>query len=174
VVLKLTCTGGAFALEAVDVDFQPMPLIPTRRLPALTPGAICQPPLTPPAGPGDNTGGGPGPGSPPDPMTCTACADWMAANTTGTVGGQPAYRLAGMSTFAGCQTELALALPTLLAANICGLGSDPNVYITQSLGHSTPADGVQAASAFLALNPDDYLPTDNKTWEVFFRCADNP
>lgn len=172
-VLKMSSTGR-FALESCQTDTQPTPLNPIDRRPALTPTAPCQPPLAAAAPPGDDTGGGPGPGG-VDPPTCTACATWMAANFTNTIGGQQAYRLAGSNgagnTLLGAQDEVAMNLPTLLAANICDIGSNPNLYVTSMDVALDPNPQIMSASAFAGLTVPPYSAYE-KTWNVYFRCAD--
>ena len=172
-VLRLSCTGAAFALEACQVEYGLEPIFIQPKKPALSGVPICAPPITTTPDAGETPGEGPGPGG-VDPGTCTDCADWMAINATDTVGGELAYLLAGPSTMDACQGALPGALAILLAQNICALDADVTVYITQMIGHGTPADGVQLSSDFLALNPADYPPEDNKTWRVYFRCIDQP
>lgn len=171
-VLKIE-SAGRIALESCQVDSQPTTLIPTQRRPAVAPSSPCAPPPAPATPPDDNTGGGPGPGG--DPDVCTACATWMAANKTGTVGGKDAYVLAGGgfgNTLVGAQAEVASALATLTAANLCSPVSptNPNLYITTSDAAFTTGP-VLSASDFAALSPGDYN-ADNKTWKVNFRCED--
>ena len=108
----------------------------------------------------------------PDPDVCTACADWMAANSTAMVDGEAAFLLAGPDTMANIQAALPAAAAALLEENICDLPEDVMIHLGGMFAHGTPTDEVQALSAFLSLDPEDYPPTTNATWVAHFRCGD--
>ncbi len=171
--LSQTSATDTLALEAVDVTVTTGRMItPSRRSLPDAPATPCGPPAA--ASDAPTSGEGPGPGGDPDPDTCTACADWMDVHTTGDVGGEPAFLLAGPLTFAGLQAALPAAVKALLEQNVCDVDPDVTVYLTQMVGHGTPADGEQLLSEFMALDPDDYPPADNATWRAYFRCVDQP
>lgn len=168
IVLQIGITGEAFALEAVQIDYGLEPLMIQRRLPPLAGAPICAPPVTDTTTP-EEPGEGPGPGE-IDPGTCTACADWMALNTTETVDGEPAYRLAGPNTLTGAQAELSAAIASFLSQNVCDVPSDFNIYVTTD-DAAFVIGPVIAVSDLLALIPGDY-DAEDKSWSVTFRCAD--
>lgn len=171
IVLKLSCTGGAFALERCQVEFKTTLLMPDRRLPALAGAAICAPPVTssgggstPPApGPGDGvtppSGGGGGPG------TCTLCADWMTVNKTGTVDGHDAFQLSANADWSTMIDAAYAALDNVIAQNICVLPekADIQIHVKGSVTSYTQNYAIQAA------NPQLDTP-----FTAYFRCFDQP
>lgn len=180
-VLKMSATGR-FAFEACQTDSQPTVLLPMQRRPAPTPASPCQPPAPTPTAPPDDTGGGPGPGDPGGgPGTCTECADWMAENATTTINGDSAYRLAGPNTLQGAQAEVSGALPSLLAENLCDIGDDPMVWVSNITDPDDLwTDQAMLSSAFLALTnadiPDslEFGEPNGKGWMVLFICEIQP
>ena len=176
VVLKLSNTGGQFALERVQVEWKLTAPLRDRRLPALAPVAVCAPAPSETPTPGEEPGGGPGAGG-TDPGTCTACADWMSANTTETVGGLAAYIMGGPNLFSTIGAEVAAAVANIAAQNICDVNAgNIQVWVENILDPDDLwTDQAMAYSTFAGMTQDD-LPVDlrdpNKGWRVFFRCED--
>lgn len=183
-VIELSGAGGvgsAWGIEAIQAattrvsiartPYRPKPVAP---LPC---GTIVPGPQTP------VTGGGPGPGDPAGggPTKCVACDDWMAANTTGVVGGQPAYLLAGPDTLVNVQAAAEAAIVALLmTTDICDITAEGikfyltnDTIVTVKVGAATVAvSGVILASNLPMLAVASPADSSNTTWRAYFRCID--
>lgn len=165
-VIELTCDGGQFSLEAVDVTYKRVPIMEQPRRPRLVAGTICQPPAAEEADPGDGTEAGPGEGTDPGD-TCTLCESWMAANTTGDVGGEAAYELTGgghATAAAAAQDAYDNFLANLLAEDICSI-TDIDTVVMHAVGSlGTTWTGTYAELSVKSLG--------GETWSIYFRCGD--
>jgi hypothetical protein len=180
IVLQLSATGTAWALEACQIDFGIEPItLPPRRAP-LAPVAVCAPPATSSGGGGAGPGGGPGTGSGGSGGGAPAvhCPVWMGHNTTDDVGGVHAYKLVSNLSLDAIPTPLEAALKLLEGQGIIGMNASiGEIYVYLAVNKTGTGGGGYFSTPFKYKDfAATFLPPGAQwagyTFDVFFRCAD--
>lgn len=168
VVLRLSCSGAAFALESCQVEYGLEPIFIQPKRPALTGVPICAPPVAATPDTTPDPGEGPGSGG-PDPGSCTLCATWLAAQPgTITVDGYTALPYGTMAVLATVQSDVIANAPAIVAAGICGITSVSDLIIYwENTAHVN--SGTCSYDFFIANNPDDPFVFIGR---AYFRCED--
>lgn len=168
-VLRLSGEGADWALESCQIDFGMQPLIAAQRKPALVPGTVCQPPVPDPAADPDDTGEGPGDGTTPDPMECTDCETWLAANggaliDDGTDNENGILLASGSDWNAVLDSAYQQVQDLIIAANICTLPPIEDIWLLMySVGSNT-----YYGQTYALLQ----TPQGTPTYRCYFRCFD--
>lgn len=170
--LQSAGVGTAWHMEALQVEYQLEPVIEGVIIPPAPPVPCGPTTVIPPAG---GPTGGPGEPEPTDPPEeCTDCALWMAANTTaefdvdGDADQELVYTLVDIAFPWVAQDVLAAARGVIDKANLCGLGSNWNIYVAW-FGDEPMPPSIWSIDDFLAEDLT-VLPYSEYKVRIYFAC----